>query len=157
MLAAYGVRPYSGRLPVAEPITTRLPDPRRTIAGSSDRHSRKVPVTLTRIVSSHSSGSTFHSSAVGPAMPLLDTITSSPPPPASMRCASASTSATCRRSVGATTAVPPAAVISAAVSSSRSRERAASTTFAPSRAKRRAITLPVPWLAPVTSAVRPSS
>ena len=83
--------PTSGRLPVVDPITTTAPRPRRTIAGSSARQTRNVPVTLTRSVSSHSSGVTFHSSAVGPAMPLLQTIASSSPTSAVTLCASAST------------------------------------------------------------------
>ena len=157
LLVAYGVRPWNGRLPVAEPMTTTVPDRRRNIDGSSARHRRKVPVTLTRSVSSHSSRVTFHSSAVGPAMPALHTSASRPPTSASIRCASASTSPGSRRSVGATSADPPAAVISAAVVSRRSRDRAARTTLAPSCAKHTAITFPTPWLAPVTSAVRPSS
>jgi hypothetical protein len=147
------VRPYIGRLPVVDPMTTTLPDPRSSIAGSSARHSRNVPVTLTRIVSSHSSGVTFHSSAVGPEIPLFATMTSSAPTSAWTRCASASTSEGSPTSTGTTSALPPAASISAAVSSRRSRERAASTTRAPSCANRVAMTFPRPWLAPVTSAV----
>jgi len=52
---------------------------------------------------------------------------------------------------------PPSLTISAAVSSTSAPERAVHTTAAPSRAKSRLITRPMPLLAPVISATLPSS
>src|SRR5438128_3222503 len=54
-------------------------------------------------------------------------------------------------------ALPPAAPTCAAVSLTRSAERAVQTTRAPSRAKRRLMTRPMPLDAPVTMATFPSS
>src|SRR5262245_58871433 len=54
--------------------------------------------------------------------------------------------------------VPPTAAISAAHASSPSTDRPLTATRAPSAAYRTAIAVPMPpWLAPVTSATRPSS
>ena len=90
----------SGACPSSSRSRRRFPTRAASSRAASARHSRNVPVRLTRSVSSHSSGVTFHSSAVGPAMPLLATMTSSAPTSASTRCASASTSAGRARSVG---------------------------------------------------------
>src|SRR5581483_6363262 len=52
-------------------------------------------------------------------------------------------------------ACPPAAVISAASSASFASLRAARATVAPALASSRAHARPIPWLAPVTSAILP--
>src|SRR5262249_60189891 len=70
-----------------------------------------------------------------------------------MRCTSVSTAA----SPTTTIARPPSALTIAVVSSTSSRDRAAQTTAAPSRANTRLSTRPTPLLAPVMRATFPSS
>src|SRR5438445_1532672 len=91
---------------------------------------------------------------VGPPSPALLTSVSMRPKafsPASTIAFAPSSDAASQREA---TASPPPARTSATVSPSSASDRAAHTTFAPSRAKSRLITRPMPLLAPVTIATR---
>src|SRR6266545_2637321 len=152
LLVVYGVRPCSGRFPLTEPMTTIEPPRRSIIAGSSARQHRKVPVTLTRSTSCQSAGAISHSGAVGPAMPLLHTSTSTLPSSPSTRSAIASTCPTSLTS--ARTAIPPT---SSRVSSSAATSRPTAATVAPASASASAMWRPIPFPAPVTTATAPPS
>src|SRR5215211_1614486 len=89
--------------------------------------------------------------------PATLTSTSRRPVASTAVATAASTAASSRTSVTATTASgAPARRAAAATSPRSSIERAASTTVAPAAARVRAACLPIPRLAPVTRAVRPS-
>src|SRR3954452_8378889 len=118
---------------------------------------RKVPVTLTRKVSSHSSASISHSGLLTPPTPLLLTSTTTRPNSASAARAAASMESASRRSSGTTRARRPCDRITSATSSIGPVDRPASTTSAPSAAILSAISRPMPVPAPVTAATEPSS
>src|SRR5918999_3455834 len=95
--------------------------------------------------------------AVKPWPPATLTTTSGRPAPSTAAPTAASTADSSRTSVTATSASgAPARRAAAATSPRASRVRAASTTLAPAAARVRAACLPMPRLAPVTRAVRPS-
>jgi hypothetical protein len=90
-------------------------------------------------------------------MPALLTRISSRPNRSIVEAIPASTAASSLTSMATPAAVPPARLISAAVVSADGNCRSAITTFAPSVAKRLAISLPMPLAAPVMMATLPSS
>src|SRR5215216_1166310 len=95
--------------------------------------------------------------AVNPWPPATLTTTSSRPVASTAVPTAAWTASSSRTSVTATMASgAPARRAAAATSPRSSTERAASTTVAPAAARVRAACLPIPRLAPVTRAVRPS-
>jgi hypothetical protein len=138
-------------LPVIDPMTVIHPAPRSSIDGSAARQHRNTPSTLTRSVSCHCSGVTSHSAAVGPATPLLQISPSMRP---LARRATRTIGSTCSgavTSVGTAGAAQPCSRARSRVSSNPGRPRAARTRSHPSRTKASAISLPIPWLAPVTT------
>ena len=89
--------------------------------------------------------------------PAAATTTSSRPNSATARSASASLSASADVSQPITTARRPSASTAATVSAARSGSRSASSTSAPSSAKRIAHAAPIPLAPPVITAVLPAS
>src|SRR5437763_6971761 len=90
-------------------------------------------------------------------MPALLIRMSTPPYAATVAATPALTCCSFVTSIATPRASPPADLISAAAPSAASRFRSAMTTFAPSRAYRCAMALPMPLTAPVTIATFPSS
>src|SRR5258708_16043593 len=107
LLAAYGVRPNSGRFPVIEPMMTIHPECCSIMAGRNARQHRYVPVTLTAKVSSQSAGAISHRGAVGPPMPLLFTSISTRPKWPSACVARLRTFSSWRMSIGTKSALRP--------------------------------------------------
>src|SRR6516165_6640633 len=90
-------------------------------------------------------------------MPALLTRISTRPNRSIVVAMPAATAASSLTSMATPTAVPPARLISVAVASADGNRRSAIATFAPSVAKRLAISLPMPLAAPVMMATLPSS
>ena len=145
-----------GRLPaVLETLTTR-PQPRSAIAGIAARIARSGAITLSSQAACQSeSGTSSRSRQI--ALPALLTSTSRPPKrclaSATMR-SPASGSVTSSSSAAAS---PPARAHSSAASARSSAVRATSSTRAPSAHSSRAVSRPMPRLAPVTAQALPSS
>lgn len=89
--------------------------------------------------------------------PALANTRSTRPSSAATRSAAAVTALRSVTSSGTASAVPPSAVMRSTSASRLSLRRAATATFAPSRANRSAVASPIPLDAPVTTAVRPVS
>ena len=106
---------------------------------------------------SYSSSGSSQSGIIRCENPALLTRTSSPPKAESARSIIAFTSAERETSVRTKRAVPPSAAIAAATRRPFSSFTSASTTRAPSRAKRVAMASPKPEPAPVTITVLPSN
>lgn len=141
-----------------EAMLTIAPPPVSSIAGISYLSERKTPSRLIASALRNWSGRTS-ARGVGACPPpaALLTATSSPPSSSSAAATIRCTAAGSETSVGTGNARPPMFAISAATRASASASRAASTTAAPARAIALAISAPIPRLAPVTIARRPSS
>src|ERR1700736_6754718 len=143
-------------MPAVDDMFTIDPRPPRTIAASSRRRHRNV---LRRLPASAASKSASERSARAFGWcppPALLKATSNRPYSSSVRSKSRSTDAASVTSVLTAIALPPAATMSRATPARSLSVRAASTTRAPAAANRRAVSAPMPRLAPVTSATRPS-
>jgi hypothetical protein len=140
MLATFTIDPPAGRCPSA--ARQAMNTERRLRAMTLSQPSLRVSAT----------------GAVKPWPPATLTTTSSRPVASTAPATVASTAASSSTSVTATSASGAPACLAASAASSRSpAERAASTTVAPAAATVSAACLPMPRLAPVTRAVRPSS
>src|SRR3954452_20468982 len=136
-------------------MTPRLPA--SSSARAASREHKNEPVRLTRSTCSHSSSSRS-TSLCGDSMPALLTRRSTTPS-SSRVCANArTTSSSLPTSIGTAIARPPLSVIAATISSAAAwSSRWLTATAAPWAASSSAVARPMPVVAPVTSAIRPSS
>src|SRR5438309_1318434 len=119
------------------------PPPRRTIAGTAACVARNIDFRSTAITRSHSS-SVVSSRPLRDSMPTLLCRMSTPPQRSTAALTTAAHSAGRVTSAAWATASLPSARIAATVSSARSFTWSTQKTFAPSRAKRMAVALPLP-------------
>src|SRR5215469_14675698 len=144
--------------PVLPEIDDRLtiePPPDCFIASTACFVPRNTPREFTAISRSHASVSSMSATAL-PLMPALLTRISSLPCFCTVAATTAFQSSSFVTSRRMNSAVPLARVISAATWRPSSSSMSATTTFAPSLAKRRAVAAPMPEAAPVTIATFPS-
>src|SRR3990170_2558472 len=155
LVAAYAAAPAMGRSAATEPTFRIVPRRWRSMTGSTARQHTSTARRFSASIASQSAGL---APATGPndAVPAAVTSTSRRPSSATASPASASTAASCVPSVGIASARPPRARMCAATPARCWRERAASTTAAPSAANASATARPIPRPAPVTSAPCPS-
>src|SRR5213594_1911191 len=160
LAVAYAVRPYP-RSPAIDDTQITAPPPRRAIAGTAACVARNIDLRSTAMTRSHSS-SVVSSRPLRDSMPTLLWRMSTPPQRSTAALTIAAHSAARVTSAAWAVVLPPSARIAATVSSARSFIWSAHRTFAPSRAKSRAVALPFPRPgprepAPVTIAILPLS
>ena len=126
--------------------------------GSTCLVGRNVPRRFTAITWSKSSALISHTGvSIGPVTPAALTRMSMRPNVSRARATSRSTAGSSVTSVGTAIALRPIALISTPSASSGPTSRAAIVRFAPSRASVRQISRPMPFAAPVTTAIRSAS
>src|SRR6266850_233500 len=125
------------------------PRPERCMCGSTARVVRKAPSRwMASIFFQSEKGNSSSGCTIW--MPALLTSTSTPSHARTTAATAASTCSSRVTSIATASALPPLRVISSATAWAASLFRSAIATRAPSRAKRRAISLPMPLAAPVT-------
>src|SRR5258706_5868363 len=132
------------------------PRPERRMCGRAARVVRNAPSRWMASIFFHSAYGTS-SSGCTIWMPALLTSTSTPPQALTTSSTAALTCASLVTSMATPSAVPPRRRISSAAACAASLLRSAIATLAPSRAKREAISLPMPLAAPVTMQIRSGS
>src|SRR5882724_412910 len=139
-------------------MLTILPSRCAIIVGSTCLIGRNVPLTFTASTWSQSSVLISQTGvSTGPVTPAaLTRLSMRPPSSVFVRSTSRCTAASSVTSVGSTSALRPSFSTSRASASSGARSRAASARCAPSRARPRQISAPMPLAAPLTMATRPS-
>src|SRR3954447_18278505 len=149
--AEYGPSPRVGRRPVSDAFVTMLPPPPSTMIWPAARIVLNVPVRFTP-TSSANSLSVYSSSGFAVPVPALVTRSVSPPMRLAASCTALVTPSASRTSTSK--AIPPT---SFATSLAPSPLRSITATAAPSCAKRRQVSAPMPDAPAVMTARRPSS
>src|SRR5439155_1297086 len=157
LVALWAVTPGRGATAPIEAVFTITPPPRSFITGTANLQPRYTPRTLVAKTRSYSSSGSSQSGVIRCEKPALLTRMSSPPKPDTASSIIAFTSAERETSARKKRAAPPSLAIAEATRRPFSSFTSATTTRAPSRAKRVAIASPNPDPAPVTTAILPSN